>query len=119
MFRSTRHPPHLRGRAIGLWYAQRSRAMQSAPRPPPLQPIATVQLSAREIQRATEVGQLFNDVDEGSPMTADEPSIPLDKLQRAFQYFEPLHRRPVLDQYLFDDLQTKQRSTLYQQVAVK
>jgi HrpA-like RNA helicase len=111
MFRSARHPSHLRGKAIGLWYAQRSRATKSAPQP---QPIATVQLSAREIQRATEVGQLFNDVDE-----VESSSIPLDKLHREFQYFEPLHRRPALDQYLFDDLQTKQRSTLYEKLVEK
>ena len=114
MFRSPRHPSHLRGKAIGLWYAQRSRSTKSAP-----QPIATVQLSAHEIQRATEVGQLFNDVDEGSSMIEGEPSMPLDKLHREFQYFEPLHRRPALDQYLFDDLQTKQRSTLYHQLVQK
>ena len=43
----------------------------------------------------------------------------MDKLHSAFQYFEPLHRRPALDQYLFDDLQRKQRSSLYQQLLEK
>ncbi|CAF4155933.1 unnamed protein product, partial [Adineta steineri] len=62
---SNRHPPHLRGKAIGMWYAQHRRSnngpqASSQPRPSSSQPVATIELSANEIQRVTEVRQLFN-----------------------------------------------------------
>jgi HrpA-like RNA helicase len=138
---SNRHPPNLRGKAIGLWYAQRQRSVNSAQtssRLPPSQPVATVELSAKEIQRVTEVRQLFQhqqksprkNLKESSSNIADnkEDNIPIDdaehaiqfeKLHSSFQYFEPLDRKPEIDQHLFDDLRKKQSSSLYQNLFLK
>ncbi len=138
---SNRHPPNLRGKAIGLWYAQRQRSANSAQtssRLPPSQPVATVELSAKEIQRVTEVRQLFQhqqksprkNLKESSSNIADnkEDNIPIDdaehaiqfeKLHSSFQYFEPLDRKPEIDQILLDDIRKKQSSSLYQKLSTK
>jgi ATP-dependent RNA helicase DHX36 len=139
-FESSRHPPHLRGRAIGLWYAQQHRAanptqLSSRSRPPPSQPVATVELSAHEIQRVTEVRQLFkhqrknfqasssSNIDknkqENIAIDDAEHAIKFEKLHTSFQYFDPLDRRPQIDQDLFDDLRKKQCSPLYKELNIK
>ncbi|UJR24999.1 hypothetical protein I4U23_006360 [Adineta vaga] len=126
---SHRHPPHLRGKAIGLWYAQRQRSKTStetSSRPiRSAQPLATIELSATEIQRVTNVRQLFHesshkqitesllDIDDA------EHTVQFDKLHSSFQYFEPLVRTPDIDQSLLDDLRKKQRSSLYEKLNTK
>ena len=137
---SIRHPAHLRGRAIGLWYAQRRRPgnttrIASRSRPPSAQPVATIELSPMEMERVTGVRQLFpsqgsrqknnapfstriTDVD-GDDNTFDSDSrnaVQFDKLHHSFQYFEPLDRKPHVDQSLFDDLEKKQKTPLYQKL---
>ena len=151
---SNRHPSSLRGKAIGLWYAQRQRSANpsqasSRSRPPPSQPVATIELSAYEIQRVTEVRQLFkhqqhsrknfkgisstnidgdqddnptiDDADQDDNPTIDdaEHTIQFEKLHSSFQYFEPLNRKPEVDQHLLDDLRRKQNSSLYQNLSIK
>ncbi|CAF2507968.1 unnamed protein product [Rotaria sp. Silwood2] len=139
---SNRHPPHLHGKAIGLWYAQRQRSANSArasskSHPPPSQPVATVELSPNEIQRVTEIHQLFNhqkesqkhfkrpstnihDNEEDNTSIDDaEHAIQFGKLHSSFQYFESLDRKPDIDQNLFDDLRKKQTSSLYQKLNIQ
>ena len=135
---SNRHPPNLRGKAIGLWYAQRQRSANSAsasshPRPRPPQPVATIELSPREIQRVTEVRHLFKNqphsqkhfeessakIDENPTMDDAEHSVQFDRLHSSFQYFEPLSDKPEVNKNLFDDLQAKQSSSLYQNLTTK
>lgn len=139
---SNRHPPNLRGKAIGLWYAQRQRSKNSNQkssrfRAPPPQPVATIELSPNEIQRVTEVRQLFkhqhqsrktfkesssilNDNKEDDTSIDDvEHAIQFEKLHSSFQYFEPLDHKPEIDQYLFDDLRQKQCSSLYENLNIK
>jgi HrpA-like RNA helicase len=133
-----RHPPNLRGKAIGLWYAQQQRSANSAQksshsRPPPSQPVATIKLSPNEIQRVTEVQQLFKhqqqtrkNFKESSSNNEDntfiddaEYTIQFERLHSSFQYFESLDRKPEIDQNLLEDLQKKQSSYLYQSLYVK
>jgi HrpA-like RNA helicase len=140
---SDRHPPRLRGKAIGLWYAQWQRSRNptqtsSHSRAPPSQPVANIELSPNEIQRVTEVRRLFNHDREqprknfkGSPTNIDdnkednpsiddaEHAIQFDKLHSSFQYFVALERKPEIDQNLLDDLQKKQSSSLYQKLNIK
>jgi HrpA-like RNA helicase len=142
---SNRHPPHLHGKAIGLWYAQRQRQRSgnatqtpSHSRGLPSQPVANIELSPNEIQRVTEVRQLFNHHQQqprknfkGSPSNIhdnkeDNPSIDdaehamqFEKLHSSFQYFVPLERKPEIDQTLLDDLRKKQCSSLYQKLNIK
>ena len=131
-----RHPPNLRGKAIGLWYAQRQRSANSGsassrPRVRPPQPVATIELSPNEIQRVTEARHLFKDhrqnfegssanIDE-NPTTIDdaEHAVQFDKLHSSFQYFEPLDDKPEVNENLIDDLRTKQSSSLYQNLSTK
>ena len=137
---SNRHPSHLRGRAIGLWYAQRRRpgsATQtpSRSRPPSTQPVATIELSPMEMERVTGVRQLFpsqgkrqennasgsarnTDIDLEDNTFDSDPhhTVQFDKLHSSFQYFEQLDRRPHVDQSLFDDLEKKQKTPLYQKL---
>jgi len=136
----TRHPPNLRGKAIGLWYAQRQRSTNSAQRsshsrPPPSQPVATIELSPNEIQRVTEVRQLFkhqqqqsrknfkgssSNIEEDNTSIDDvEHAIQFEKLHSSFLYFESLDRKPEIDQNLLDDLQKKQYSSLYQKLNIQ
>jgi HrpA-like RNA helicase len=139
---SNRHPSNLRGKAIGLWYAQRQRPANSGQtsshsRPPPSQPIATIELSPNEIQRVTEVRQLFkhqqysrknfkesssnidDDKDDNPTIDDAEHVIQFEKLHSSFQYFDPLDRKPEVDQTLFDDLRKKQCSSLYLNLDIK
>lgn len=140
---SNRHPPHLRGRAIGLWYAQRHRSANadstsSRSRLAAPQPVATIELSAHEIQRVTEVRHLFqhrqtqshrstkdgssnNEDDREENFEIDDPghAVHFESLYSSFQYFEPLNRKPEIDQILLDDLRQKQTSTLYQNLVDK
>jgi HrpA-like RNA helicase len=139
---SNRHPPNLHGKAIGLWYAQRQRSANSGQtsshsRPPPSQPVATIELSPNEIQRVTEVRQLFkhhqhsrknfkepssniDDDKEDNPTIDDaEHAVQFEKLHSSFQYFDPLDRKPEVDQNLFDDLRKKQSSSLYLNLDIK
>lgn len=133
---SNRHPPNLRGKAIGLWYAQRQRSANSGSAPsraraPHPQPVATIELSPNEIQRVTEARHLFKDhrpniaessanIDE-NPTTIDdaEHAVQFDKLHSSFQYFEPLNDKPEVNEYLLDDLRTKQSTPLYQNLNAK
>ncbi|CAF3331421.1 unnamed protein product [Rotaria sp. Silwood1] len=137
-----RHPPHLRGKAIGLWYAQRQRSANlprksSNSHPPASQPVATIELSPNEIQRVTEIHQLFNhkkdsrkhfkqcstninDIEEDNISIDDaEHAIQFEKLHSSFQYFESLDRKPNIDHNLIDDLQKKQSSSLYQKLNIQ
>jgi ATP-dependent RNA helicase DHX36 len=137
-----RHPPHLRGKAIGLWYAQRQRSANSTQtsshsRQPPSQPVATIELSPNEIQRVTEVRQLFNhqqqsqknfkgfssviddNKEDNTPIDDAEHAIQFEKLHSSFQYFEPLDRNPQIDQNLLDDLRKKQCSSVYKKLNIK
>ncbi|CAF1151787.1 unnamed protein product [Adineta steineri] len=137
---SNRHPPHLRGKAIGMWYAQHRRSnngpqASSQPRPSSSQPVATIELSANEIQRVTEVRQLFNhhqqppprkhfkesllNINDNAPIDDVEHAVQFEKLHSSFQYFEPLERNSVTDQNLLEDLHKKQRTSLYQKLNVK
>ncbi len=134
-----RHPSNLRGKAIGLWYAQRQRSGNSVQRsshsrPPPSQPVATIELSPNEIQRVTEVRQLFkhqkqsrknfkessSNIEEDNASIDDvEHAIQFEKLHSSFLYFESLDRKPEIDQNLLDDLQKKQYSLLYQKLNIQ
>ena len=140
---SNRHPPNLRGKAIGLWYAQRQRSANSGQASPhrrsrPSQPVATIELSPHEIQRVTKVRQLFNhqhkhsrknfeefssniDEDKEDDLTIDdaEHTVQFEKLHNSFQYFDPLNRNPEIDQNLFDDLRKKQSSSMYLNLDIK
>lgn len=137
---SNRHPFHLRGRAIGLWYAQRRRPVNTTPlgsrsRPPSTQPVATIELSPMEMERVSGVGHLFHsqgkrqetndpdsarntDIDHEDNTFDSDPqhALQFDKLHSSFQYFEPLDRRPHVDQSLFNDLEMKQKTPLYQKL---
>ena len=123
---ANRHPPHLRGRAIGLWYAQRQQQRSANS-----QPVATIEFSPNEIQRFTEVRHLFkhqqysqrakpdfssnydDDRDENFEIDDREHAIHFERLQNSFQYFEPLNSQPEIDQNLVNDLRQKQNSSLY------
>jgi HrpA-like RNA helicase len=127
--KSNRHPPYLRGKAIGLWYAGQHRSANSnkpsRSHPPPSQPVATIELSPNELQRVTEVRQLFNPQSQSRKNTKGfssnindksiddaEHAIQFEKLHSSFQYFEPLNRNPEIDENLLNDLQKKQSSSL-------
>jgi HrpA-like RNA helicase len=139
---SNYHPPNLRGKAIGLWYAQRQRSANSAPKSshshlPPSQPVATIKLSPHEIQRVTEVRQLFkhqqqsrknfkgsssnidNNQEDNTLIDDAEYTVQFERLHSSFQYFESLDRKPEIDQNLLEDLKKKQSSYLYQNLYVK
>jgi len=141
-FNSNRHPPNLRGKAIGLWYAQRQRSSnsgQNSPRsrPRPSQPVATIELSPHEIQRVTEVHHLFKhqqhsrktfkksssnlDDNKEDDISIDDAEhvIQFERLHSSFLYFESLDRNPEIDQNLLDDLRKKQCSSLYQKLYIK
>ncbi|CAF4824685.1 unnamed protein product, partial [Rotaria magnacalcarata] len=131
------HPTNLRGKAIGLWYAQRqlsgnSTRTSSKSHPTRSQPVATIELSPNEIQRVTEVHQLFDHEKEtrkkfkklSTNLQEDaiydtsiddvNHAMQFEKLHTSFQYFEPLDRKSEVDQYLLDDLRKKQCSSSYQ-----
>lgn len=134
--KSNRHPSNLRGKAIGLWYAQQQRSKNvaqalSKSHRPPSQPVATVELSSNEIQRVAEVHRLFDnqntlgknsrrpmklhDNEEDNASIDDiEHAIQFERLYSSFQYFETLDRNSDVDQILLDDLRRKQSSPLYQ-----
>ncbi|CAF3439639.1 unnamed protein product [Rotaria sp. Silwood2] len=117
---SNRHPSNLRGKAIGLWYAQRQRSANSAKksshsRPPPSQSVATIELSPHEIQRVTEVHHLFkhqqqsrknfqesssnidDNKEDNTSIDDAKHAIQFEKLHSSFQYFESLDRKPDID----------------------
>ena len=135
-----RHPSHLRGKAIGLWYAERKRdsnptETSSHSHRQRTQPIATIELTPNEIQRVTRTHQLFrhqattmnnfprslsnmdDDNRENDALIDDvEHTIQFEKLHSSFQYFESLDRQPCIDERLFEDLRKKQCSSLYEKL---
>ncbi|CAF2129708.1 unnamed protein product [Rotaria magnacalcarata] len=136
------HPTNLRGKAIGLWYAQRqlsgnSTRTSSKSHPTRSQPVATIELSPNEIQRVTEVHQLFDHEKEtrkkfkklSTNLQEDaiydtsiddvNHAMQFEKLHTSFQYFEPLDRKSEVDQYLLDDLRKKQCSSSYQTLKIQ
>ncbi|CAF0793937.1 unnamed protein product [Adineta ricciae] len=119
---SNRHPPHLHGKAIGLWYAQRQRQRPKTAPQPSSRSVATVELTPNEIQRVTKIRQLFHQNYSKEPLLDiddAEHTMKFDNLHSSFQYFEPLTRQFVIDQSLLQDLQRKQRSALYEKLNAK
>ena len=134
-----RHPSHLSGKAIGLWYAQRRRPSKSTQvstkaRTPSTQAVATIELSPSEIQQVTKIHQLFNcqrksrknfdgslsDIELDDALIDDtKHAVHFEKLHTSFQYFEFLARNPFVDQHLLDDLRKKQCSSLYRKLNIQ